>query len=72
MVKMSFSGSDSGQYSNVEPPGIVGFSATSSAVNSVWCSSGVQVIMEVKMPERTRWDSASIAPRTTKGISHNI
>ncbi len=35
MVKMSLSGSDSEQYSNVEPPGIDGLGVTSAIIKGL-------------------------------------
>lgn len=49
MVKMSFSGSDSEQYLNVEPPGIVGLEATGAALSGSWCWNGMHVTMELVM-----------------------
>jgi len=62
MVKMSFSRSDSGQYSNVEPPGIEALEATFSATRGFWSLNGVQVTTELKMLARMRtYDRCSIA-----------
>jgi len=54
MIKMSFSGSDSEQYSNVEPPGIDGLEATSAATNGLWGSTGVHVTIKLIMFIRVR------------------
>lgn len=52
MRKISFSGLDSGQYSNVEPPGIAGLDAASAAINGLWCSAIVHVTIQLMMPVR--------------------
>jgi len=54
MVKMSFSGSDSEQYSNVEPPGIERLSATSTAMRDLCWSKGIHVTMQLRKLERMR------------------
>ena len=54
MMKMSFSGSDSEQYSNVEPPGIETLEATSAAFNCLWCSTGVHVTIKLIIFVRVR------------------
>jgi hypothetical protein len=53
MVNMSFSRSDSAQYLNVEPPGIV-LEVIGRVFNGFWVSRGVQVTMEVRMLVRVR------------------
>ncbi len=53
-MKMSFSGSDSEQYSNVEPPGIGGLEATSAAINGLWCSKDVHMTMKLIMFVKVR------------------
>ena len=72
MAKISFSGLDSGQYSNVEPPGIDRLSDTSLSSSGLCCSTGVPVTMEVKMPQRLTCDRGSIAHQTVSGFSHNV
>ena len=47
IMRMSFSGSDLEQYSNVEPPGINGLVATFVAINGFWCSKGVYMTIEL-------------------------
>jgi hypothetical protein len=54
MVKMSFSGSDSEQYSNVEPPRIDSIEGTCVSINGFWCSKGVQVTLELRIYVRVR------------------
>ena len=49
MMKMSFSGLDSEQYSKVEPPGMDGLEAVSAAFNGLWCSKGVHVTIRLIM-----------------------
>jgi len=54
MMKMSFSGSDSEQYSNVELPGIDGLEAIYSAINGLWRSKGLHVTMKLIMFVKAR------------------
>jgi hypothetical protein len=54
MMKMSFSGSDSEQYLNVESPGIGGLEATSVAINGLWCLKGVHVTVKLRTFVRMR------------------
>jgi hypothetical protein len=48
-VKMSFSGSDSEQYSNVEAPGTDGLEGTFAANNGLWCSKRAHATMTLMM-----------------------
>jgi len=56
IVKISFSGSDSGQYRNVEPPGMEDLGDIEISFNCFWFSRRVPVTIEARMGERVRME----------------